>query len=1104
MSNLNVFFSNRLEILAEELSRRIREPLSSPLVPEIIVIQSRGMERWVSMELAKHHGIWANGRFPFPNIFLQDIVGRILHDLPDPSPWSPDIMVFCIMKLLPGCLKQPEFETVKAYLEDDTNRLKLYQLSENLADLFDQYLVFRPEMVFAWEKKESADGTEQSWQAQLWRKLVDLNGPMHRARLRQIVFDRLAEGSVDPACLPQRVSVFGISYLPPFHLEIFSALSNFINLNFFILNPCKEYWTDIVSGRQHQKIRKKMPYTADISAHLHVEEGNRLLASMGNLGKDFFRLLDNLNAEFHELFVDLTCDDMLSCIQSDILNLKKRSAATPDHQINTGTLFELPPEEPVQINTRDTSIQVHSCHSPMREIEVLHDNLLAMFEQDTELQPNDVIVMTPDIETYAPYIQAVFATQTNDIRRIPFSIADQSARKESRLIEGFLRLMELKDGRLTSTQITGLLDIPSIRQKFGLTDEDVSTIERWVRDTQIRWGRDAGDRVKFDLPRFGENTWQSGLNRLLLGYAMPGYHRDLFEEILPFDEIEGNDINMLGNMAEFLERIFRCVTIIEHPKTLQHWKDALHFILDHLFLSDDETERDIQSLRQLFDNLADRQEESGLAQKLEAEVIRAYLCNRLDDASFGSGFMSRGVTFCAMLPMRSIPFNLICLIGLDSGAFPREIRPLSFDLMARHPRIGDRSRRNDDKYIFLESILCARKRLYISYVGQSIQDNSRIPPSVLVSELLDELAISFFLPDGDIHDHVITCHRLQPFSPIYFHGDQKFFSYSEENMLASAKHQTLKTPSSLISAKLDLSPEEVAEWKIIDIDTLGYFFSNPARFIMEKRLGIYLDQHALMTVERENFDLSPLERYTVEQNLVNSRFSGMDLDDFRPVQRALGQLPTGRVGDRLYNELSLDVDAFFDDLDQYTRGEIEAPLEIDVKIFGFRLIGRLTNIYEAGYVYTRYANRRATDLLKLWLNHLIYQLFRPDCRPAESYIVCKDRIDKFNQSANPERTLKNLLELFRQGLEQPIHFFPETSLNYIQQIEKKPDNPNRARDSARRTWLGNDYKRGEIEDPYYYQCFKNIDPIDESFEQIAKRIYSPLLAHHFSIAVRKK
>lgn len=1094
MPNLTIYFSNQLEILAEQLAQIVRMPLSSPLSPEIIVIQSRGMERWISMELAKHNGIWANCHFPFPNAFLQDIFKRFISDLPESSPWDPEILTFTVMKTLLTCIGQPGFENLNAYLDDDPNHLKLFQLSQKIAGTFDQYLVFRPEQVLGWEDGAEADDHFHSWQAILWRELVKINGLGHRARLRRDLLEMMASGFNETEYLPERISVFGISYLPLFHLEAFAAMSRYTSVAFFLLNPCKEYWTDIVSQKQQHRIRRKYPDTADISAELHLEEGHRLLASMGNLGKDFFHLLSNFDCEIHELFVEPPIHDMLSCIQADILNLQIRRQVEPNH--GSESSFGSSPKDPLRVTDGDTSIQIHCCHSPMREIEVLQDNLLAMFEEDPELRPKDIIVMAPDIESYAPYVHAVFDAQTNPAHRIPFSIADQTARKECPLMDGFFALLDLKDSRLGGAQVLRLLEYPSVKINFGFADSDIHAIERWIKHTQIRWGRDEYDRLKFGLPRFSENTWRHGIERLLLGYAMPGYQREMFEGILPYDDIEGEDVTVLGKFVEFAEQVFRCVDILEHPKTLSGWKDALHVMLEQFFAADENVEREIQTLRNLCDELADRQKQSGFDETIELEVIRAYLSGRLESTGFRSGFMSRGVTFCAMLPMRSIPFKVICLVGLNADAFPRDLQPVSFDLVANNPRIGDRSRRNDDKYLFLESIISARKKLYISYVGKSIQDNSRIPPSVLVSELLDAIEESFYLPGKNIREHVIVDHGLQTFSAVYFQGDPKRFSYSQEDMLASTQRQSPGASAlPFISKKLDLTAEEIQEWKSIDIDTLFLFFSNPARFLLERRLGVFLDTTTTTTADRENIELTALEEYIVSQNLFNSRRSGMDLQDFRPIQHALGQLPPGQVGDVLYNEMSLDADAFVNRIEAYTQTKISDPLDVDCDISGFQLNGRLTDIYERGYVHLRYANRKATDLLRLWIYHLIYCSLKPENWPSDSFLINKNGAIKVSYAPQYREILELLVQLFWQGLAEPIHFFPESSLEYVEQMLRNPDDRPRALMRARRKWLGGEYQRGESEDAYYQLCFRNMDPLDASFEKIANRIYLPLLAH---------
>ena len=1104
MSSLNVFFSNQLELLAKRLSQIVRSPLSSVLESETIIVQSRGMERWLCMALAQHNGIAANCRFPFPNAFLTDLFKQIIPDLSEFSPWDPDVLSFSIMSLLPDYLDRPEFKSIKAYLKHDDNQLKLFQLSDRIADLFDQYLVFRPEIIFRWEENDLPDDKDQIWQAFLWQKLVENIGNMHRARQREIIFDRLKTGTVEIQNLPQRVALFGISYIPFFHLETFAALSSIIPVNFFLLNPCQEYWTDIVSEKKYQRIRKRFPDTEDIAAELHFEEGNRLLASMGNLGQDFFRLLGNFDIEFHELFHELPGHNMLSYIQSDILMLRNRQPAdsTIQHESAKENLTNQPdhiddPAPSVQIDERDNSIQIHSCHSPMREIEVLYDSLLAFFEEDPNLLPKDIIVMAPDIEKYAPYIKAVFDVRSKDSQRIPFSIADQTIRQESRLIGAFLSLLDFKGSRLAATQILSLLEYTPIRQTFEFSDADIQMLEHWIGDTQIRWGRDVGDRIKFDLPGFTENTWEYGLDRLLLGYAMPGYHRDMFEGILPYDNIEGHDAGILGNMVEFLKRIFECVEVLEVPQTLKQWKASLSNILDQFFLPDQETERDRQSLRKIFDEIAQRQDQAELDEKLDFDVIRDYLGHRLEQNNFGSGFMSRGVTFCAMLPMRSIPFKVICLVGMDVDAFPREIQPLSFDMMARETKLGDRSRRNDDKYLFLESIISARQKLYISYVGQSIQDNSRIPPSVLVSELLDVVESGFRLADDNVRDHLITNHRLQAFSPHYFQEESKLFSYSVENLMASNQRPDEREAVAFIPDKLDMLDTELEEWKSIDINTLCVFFSHPVRFLLERRLGIFFGSRASVTEDRENFELSALQRYMIEQNLVNSRLNGMSFADFQPIQRGLGQLPPGKVGDYLYDEMSIGAERFVRQVDEYTRDKVDYQLDFEYELSGLKLQGRFSDIYAPGYVHVRYARRKAKDLLKLWLYHLIYCDLKPEKFPDNSILICKDKIERFSRPSNPRKMMDALLNLYLQGLTEPLRFFPETSLVYVQQAQKEKNTREKALAGAKYRWDGGGYKNNPAEnnDLYYQRCFENMDPIDETFEEVARQVYEPLLAH---------
>ncbi|MBT8372079.1 MAG: exodeoxyribonuclease V subunit gamma, partial [Deltaproteobacteria bacterium] len=225
MSGLIIHTSNRIEILATQLARVVRSPLPSPLTPEIIVIQSRGMERWVSMELARVNGVCANCSFPFPNAFLEDIFKKLMPDLPEVLPFEREIMTFRLMKIIPNCLDHAGFESLKNYLAEDRNQLKLFQLSNKISDLFDQYLVFRPQLIFQWEQAKEEKNQPFIWQARLWRELVRGKESLHRARLHKRLLEQIRKFHFEASLLPKRISIFGISYLPLFYLQAFAELS---------------------------------------------------------------------------------------------------------------------------------------------------------------------------------------------------------------------------------------------------------------------------------------------------------------------------------------------------------------------------------------------------------------------------------------------------------------------------------------------------------------------------------------------------------------------------------------------------------------------------------------------------------------------------------------------------------------------------------------------------------------------------------------------------------------------------------------------------------------------------------------------------------------
>jgi len=1084
---LQLFTSNRLEILADTLAEVLKEPLASVLDEEIIVVQSKGMERWVSTQLAQRHGICANYRFPFPNAFVHEVFQKVIPDIPEHSDFDPKTMTWRIMKLLPECIRKAGFEILSTYLGDAQRNVKRFQLSERIADTFDQYLLFRPEMIFQWE-----GGEENHWQAVLWRELVKETGTMHRAALGRAFLSAAEESLTTLHSLPERISVFGISALPRFHIQMFETLSRFSQINLFLMNPCKEYWGDILSDWEMKKTIAQKGTRDLVLEELHLEKGNSLLASMGALGKDFFDLVNEYDCEEFPSFKKNSGENtLLSRIQSDILNLRDR------HQ-------DLDAKE--RITRNDNSIQIHSCHSPMREIEVLHDRLLDMFEKDSDLLPKDILVMTPDIETYAPYIQAVFDTPTDASRKIPFSIADRSIRQESEIINAFLAILDLLGSRFTASQVFAILESTAVHRKFDIMEADLTLVRKWLTDTRIRWGIDSKDRSQLGLPALAENTWKAGLERLILGYALPGQDENMFNAILPYDHIEGSNASVLGRLLGFTEQLFTCVTSLRQPRTLNQWSKTLTELCEKFFMPDEDTEREMQVIRRAFNDLGDMQKIAIFDEAIDIDVIKWHLKNLLETEGFGFGFITGGVTFCAMLPMRSIPFKVICCVGMNGDAYPRQAKPLGFDLIAKHPKPGDRSRRNDDRYLFLEAILSARKMLYTSYVGQNIQDNSTIPPSVVVSELMDYIEQGFTISGNKILDHIFTKHRLQAFSPEYFKEGEKLFSYSEEDrQAAQCILEAREAPLSFISTGLS-NPEE--DWKTVDLNDLSTFFSNPSRFLLNKRLGIHLEERASILEDREAFDVKALEKYLLNKKLLEKKLEGENLKDFFPLVHAAGQLPHGTPGECIFEELSQGVESFVEKSKLYIQETTLEPLEVDLNISGFRLKGRINPIYPERLLHYRYARVRARDRLTIWIHHLALNSLITDTYPRTSILAGLEPVKgreavwaawEYSPVENSKEILEILLNEYWEGLMKPLHFFPDTSWTYVHTMLEKNKSEEDALNSARRIWEKTDYHRGECEDPYYQLCFGNTDPLDLEFGRIAEEVFRPFLENQITV-----
>ncbi|WP_298773508.1 exodeoxyribonuclease V subunit gamma [uncultured Shewanella sp.] len=794
--------SNMMEALSKQLANELASPLPSLscLQPEHILVQSPGMSTWLRLEIAKHNNIAAVLEFPLPSSFIWQLCHTLLKDVPKENAFTKAAMTWKLMDLLPRLLERETFKPLKDYLlgaqtsstkhslhehslhehsqegftdaqnplKLSQNPLKLYQLCSRIADIFDQYLVYRPDWIAAWENNEAplSLSEEQAWQPELWRALIDFNAnelqqsQYHRANLHHALFTALDDPNTDLSGLPQRLFVFGISSMAPQTLEVIYYLAKRIDVVMLSLSPCQHYWGDIIDPKLRARMALEYAGKKQLDALWEdkLEVGNPILANNGKMGRELLDLILSLpesHTQFNfDCFIDpLTLNtsnsgnnpqSLLAGVQSDILNLETRGQSLgPDASL----YLSLEGRRPLDQN--DTSITLRSCHSPLREIETLHDHLLEMLSNNPALSPKDIVIMMPDVAAYAPYIDAVFAAKQGT-HYLPYAIADRGAAQESPLINSFLHLLNINQSRFALTDILGILEVPAVLRRFGLDNDDLSLIRQWLEQANIRWGRDEKSRMKQDLPPFNQNSWAFGIKRLLLGYAFSDAS-PLYHDTLAVEGIEGQSAQALGQLLNFIETIDNHQVLLATPLPITQRQAQLDEMLTDFYDVDDDEREQLQTVRDALCKLSTELNEAKHQQAIAIEVLHTWFKQTLSESRVGQRYLAGSVNFCTLMPMRSIPFKLVCLLGMNDGIYPRVQYPVGFDLVAHFgPRKGDRSRRLDDRYLFLEALLSAREQLYISYIGHSERDNSERIPSMLITELVEYCQLCY-LPDRFQH-----------------------------------------------------------------------------------------------------------------------------------------------------------------------------------------------------------------------------------------------------------------------------------------------------------------------------------------------------------------
>lgn len=1150
-----IIHGNQPELLRQVVVNWMKAHPLDPLEDEVILVQSNGIAQWLKQALASDEsgsvnsgcGIAASLQVLLPSRFVwqayRAVIGK--DDVPDSSPFDKPLLIWRLMRLLPQFTHEKGYEPLARFLSQDGDLRKRYQLAERLADLFDQYQVYRADWLSAWAEGRNVfinyQGAETTltdevvWQPMLWRALLKDVGEIcnsSRAAVHQRFLDLATALERRPHDLPRRVIVFGLSSLPKQSLEVLLAISQWTQVVLCIHNPCEHHWSHILTEKDFQRRmgrHSKKPALENLTEeelHFHAHP---LLAAWGKQGRDYIALLDEMDepGKYQQLFAEIGqridlfethgegC--LLNQLQDDIRDLRP---------VSESRLQWLPVDPKL-----DMSIRFHVTHSPQREVEVLHDQLLAAFDADPSLKPREIIVMVPDINQYAPHIQAVFGQiNKSDDRYIPYSIADLGRRHQAPMVYALEFLLGINESRLAVSEVLDLLNVPAVRNRFNIAESDLLLLHQWIAQSNIRWGLNTQHRqslgIHFD---FDQNTWTFGLKRMLLGYAVgidpTGRQDNDWHDIEPYGDVAGLDAALAGPLALLLNKIEALLQTLARPAAPAEWGERLKNLLLDFFESTNTDETYLlMQLQASLERWVDACENAELTEPLTLPVVREYWLSQIDQGGLSQRFFAGNLTFATLMPMRAIPFRRIYLLGMNDGEYPRTHTAMDFDLMARDYRPGDRSRREDDRYLFLEALLSAREHLHISWVGRSIHDNTDRPPSVLVSQMRDHIGACWQLdesPGGDkLLDALTIEHRMQPFSKDYFgciEAKSPLFTYAREWRPEPTSRTAAAPP---LAEKLALPVFDAP----VPLGQLIGFMKDPVKTFFRERLGVYYEIDDLTSEDQEPFSIGPLAQWALQDELIQVRLDAkrQGNPETEAVQRQLarirrqGILPTGSVTELMQAWLAEPLDAMFD---LYEAACQTWPMPLEDEDIAFEhpvngqilmIQGRLTQLFaDAQQARCRIElntsnliekNKYRRDrLIPAWIQHLAGHL---DGRPLTSLLIGKNG-QVVLRPLDPEwarRCFADLIEAYVAGLCSPLPFALKTALIWLEKGGEAFSGPlnecqSDAVIAAKNAYEGGRYSSGETaNNPYLQRIYPNFESLwsDSAFTAWSQRLLGPL------------
>lgn len=1043
---LIVHRAERSDVLADALAELLADPLPDPFAAEVVAVPAKGIERWLTQRLSlrlgrrpgRADGICAGVEFPSPNRLAASVLGVVEDD-----PWRPEELVWPLLELIDECADEPWLQLVGRHLGivdaspveaggtvstagtvgADHRRGRRYSVAARLAGLFDSYSAHRSPMLRDWVAGRDSDGAggqlpaELAWQAKLWRRLRRrIPGPDPVERL-DVALDRLARDANLP--LPQRVSLFGPTRLPDLQVRLLSALATHRDVHLWLPHPSGALWDRLEP--EARKLTGRLPRREDPTLEL---TRHPLLASLGRDSRELQLILrDNADQDIHHPPEADPPPTLLGRLQADLA-------------------ADRPPAGDWELDSADRSVQVHGCHGPVRQVDVLREVLVGLLAADPTLEPRDILVMCPDIDAYAPLITAAFGLAeavddglTHPGHRLRVRLADRARNATNPVLATLAKLLDLAQSRVTASEVLDLASWPPVRRRFGFDDDALEQLSVWTAESGARWGFDADHRARYGLGQYPQNTWRAGMDRMLVGVAMAEEGGNRLGLALPLDDVGSGDVDLVGRFAEYVDRLQSAVNRLAGPQSLAQWVDSLIAGVESLVRVAPLEAWQLAELRgELTDLVAGAQDPAAIS--LTLADVRAMVLGRLAGRPTRANFRTGTLTVCTMVPMRSVPHRVICLLGLDDGIFPRHSRPDGDDILARNPVIGDRDGRGEDRQLMLDAILAATDHLVITYSAADERTGAPRPPAVPLGELLDSLKATV---QGPAADRIRVLHPLQPFDSANLTpgalGVPGPFSH-DRTALSGARALAGAVTGAPAEKFLD-GPLPAVPAGDIELSGLIAWATSPVRAFLRQRLEVATRFEDEQPGDAMPVELDNLQKWAIGDRLLAARLSGLSAHDALEGEWRRGTLPPRNLGKRPLTDISDEV-ATLVDRTGHLRSTPARTVDVLVALPDDRqLRGSVPGVHERSLVGVGYSKLGAKQQLQAWISLLALTASAPEVQWT-AVVVGRGSGRPLRATLGPVQParavelLTQLVDLYERGLREPLPLPLKTSFEYAQ------------------------------------------------------------------------